>query len=96
MKKDMESNLNSHIDAQKETLRQNNCMQNPLNNDAQESMIKRIEKSTEFFLNHQDIVEAYLDFCDGLVEKGETLEKAIEKSDKVFAILQDKNTYNQD
>ena len=94
MKDNMENTQNNHIDAQENAFVHSKHMDNPLKTSFQEGLAKRVEKSTEFFLNHPDIVETYLDFCDSLVEQGETLEKAIEKSDKIFSILKDKNTYN--
>ena len=52
-----------------------------------------VKKSTEKFLQNPDGVEAYIDFCDKLIEKGHTLEEAINKTDYVFKALTQEETY---
>ena len=54
-----------------------------------------IKKSTEEFLKNPELIEAYNDFCDSLVEKGYELRHAIEKTDAVFNALKNKDLYKE-
>ena len=54
---------------------------------------KNVDKSIENFLNNPDLAQAHVDFCDSLVEHGYCLEDAIKKTDAVFEILHQKETY---
>ena len=63
---------------------------NPIVNQKLENNVK---KSIEYFLKNSDLAQAHVDFCDSLVEHGYCLEDAIKKTDKVFEILHQKETY---
>ena len=52
-----------------------------------------IKKSAQIFVANPDGVEAYIDFCDALIARGCNMKEAIEKTDSVFEILHQKETY---
>lgn len=52
-----------------------------------------VKRSTEGYLANPEYVQAHVDFCDSLVQEGINLEDAIDKTDKAFRILKDKDTY---
>ena len=52
-----------------------------------------IRHSVEEILSDSENIEQQVQFCDELVKKGYKLEDAIQKTDDVFKILSDKNTY---
>ena len=54
-----------------------------------------IKKSTEEFLKNPELIEAYNDFCDSLVEKGYELRAAIEKTDAVLNALKNEDLYKE-
>ena len=64
---------------------------NPIN--SSEFINKNVDKSIKDFLKNPDFVQAHIDFCDSLVEHGYCLEEAIKKTDVVFEILHQKETY---
>ena len=53
-----------------------------------------IKKSVEEFMNNQEYDENYISFSDSLIEKGYDAPKAILKTDEIFDILKNKETYN--
>ena len=99
MNNDMENKLNAHIDLQKNNSADNGAI---LRQAVQKTpifkqnanMTNSVKKSVEEFLLNPEFVESYNDFCDSLVNKGYSLELAIDKTDKVFNILKDKNLYD--
>jgi len=46
------------------------------------------KKSVDIFLQNPELVEAQVDFCDSLVEKGCSLEKAAYITSEVFKLLE--------
>ena len=52
-----------------------------------------IAQSVENFLNNPQDVEDYIDFCDKIIQRGHSLEKAISISDETFKILKNQDTY---
>ena len=58
-----------------------------------QNLENNIKKSTQEFLNNPDLIQSHVDFCDSLVEHGYCLEDAIKKTDAVFEILHQKETY---
>lgn len=52
-----------------------------------------VVESVKKFIKNPDGVGAYVDFCDFFVEKGYNLKDAIDKTDNVFSVLSDKETY---
>ena len=52
-----------------------------------------IRHSVEEILSDSENIEQQVQFCDELVKKGYKLEDDIKKTDDVFKILSDKNTY---
>ncbi len=55
---------------------------------------KNANSAADKFIQDPEYVQSHVEFCDELVEKGYPLEEAIEKTDKCFKILSDKDTYN--
>lgn len=51
--------------------------------------------SMEIFKNDPCGVESYNEFCDTLIEKGYSLEDAIDKADAFFTCLKNSSTYHQ-
>ena len=60
---------------------------------AKVNMDRRAIESTEYFVNNPQKVQAYVDFCDSIVERGQSLEYAIDTTDSVFNSLKSKDTY---
>ena len=60
---------------------------------AKVNMDKRAIESTEYFKKNPQTVQAYVDFCDSIVERGQSLEDAINTTDKVFDSLKSEYTY---
>jgi len=52
-----------------------------------------IKKSAEEFLQNPDFVQAHVDFCDSLIEHGYCLREAVQKTDDVFEVLHQEETY---
>ena len=52
-----------------------------------------VKKSVLEFISNTEFVRSHVDFCDSLIEQGYNLKEAIEKTDEVFEILQQKETY---
>ena len=99
-KKNMAEIEKNHIDAQKNNgsdnaikkqAAQKTCSSFNINCYASDS----IKKSTEEFLKNPELIEAYNDFCDSLVEKGYELRAAIEKTDAVFNALKNEDLYKE-
>ena len=57
------------------------------------NMSDGIKSSTQAFMANPDLVQAHVDFCDSLVENGYCLKDAIDMTDKVFEVLNQKETY---
>ena len=55
--------------------------------------LKNIKASTQAYISNPDLIQAHVDFCDSLVENGYCLKDAIDKTDKIFGILNQKETY---
>ena len=55
---------------------------------------RSVRQAMEKFIQNPEYVQAHVDFCDGLVAKGYSLEDAIQKSDIVFCALKDENIYS--
>lgn len=53
-------------------------------------------EAVEEFNGNPDLIKAQVDFCDELVKAGYPLENAISKTDAVFQVLKDGNTYPKD
>ena len=53
-----------------------------------------VKNSTQEFLKSPEYTEAYINFCDSLVNEGIELIEAIDKTDKVFKALKNENLYN--
>lgn len=100
MNNDAAEKLNNKFDAQNNFApneiekRAAQKMSNPIN--SCEIINKNVDKSVKEFLNNPDLVQAYIDFSDSLVEYGCSLEDAIKKTDAVFEILRQKETYLRD
>ena len=60
---------------------------------AKVNMDKRAIDSAEYFKNNPQTVQAYVDFCDSIVERGQSLEYAINTTDRVFDSLKSEYTY---
>ena len=89
MNNDVAGKLNNNFDAK-------NNVSNAIEKCAAQKTtnpIISVKKSTQDFLNNPDLVQAHVDFCDSLVEHGYCLEDAIKKTDAVFEILHQKETY---
>ena len=54
---------------------------------------KNVKEATEKYIKNPEFAESYVDLCDGFVEKGMPLEKAIVATDSVFNTLSDPKTY---
>ena len=54
---------------------------------------KNTKEATEKFIKNPDFAKSYVDLCDGFVESGVPLEKAIIATDSVFNTLSDPKTY---
>jgi hypothetical protein len=97
MNNDVAGKLNNKFDAQKKFASNSIEKQaaqkttNPIN--SPEFISKNVDKSIESFLNNPEYIQAHVDFCDSLVEHGYSLEDAIKKTDAVFEILHQKETY---
>lgn len=61
--------------------------------DVNKHVTNSVIKSTKEFLNDTEFVRSHVDFCDSLIEDGYCLEEAIKKTDSVFEILHQKETY---
>ena len=96
MNNDVAGKLNNDFDAQKKVAPNNNekfaaqKTSNPIVQNLEES----VNKSVQEFLNESDLIQAHVDFCDTLTEKGYCLREAIEKTDSVFVALHQKDIYN--
>ncbi|MBR5304545.1 MAG: hypothetical protein IKU37_06935 [Candidatus Gastranaerophilales bacterium] len=96
MNNDVAGKLNNDFDAQKNA---SNAIEkraaqkstNPIN--SSEFISKNVDKSVQNFLNDSVLVQAHVDFCDFLVEHGYCLEEAMKKTDDVFEVLRQKETY---
>jgi len=62
-------------------------------NFASKNVSDGVLKSVQEFTNNPEMVEAYIDFCDGLVQEGACLREAIDKTDRVFELLKDEELY---
>ena len=99
-KKNMAEMNKNHIDAQKNSgcdnaiqkqAAQKTCSSFNINPCASNS----IKKSTEEFLKNPELIEAYNNFCDSLVDRGYELRIAIEKTDAVFNALKNEDLYKE-
>ena len=54
---------------------------------------KTTKEAVKSFVNDPEYAKAHVELCDELVSRGYKLEDAIMKTDKIFNILSDKNTY---
>ena len=52
-----------------------------------------VKKSLEEYMQNPELIEAYIDFCDSLVKEGYCLKDAVDKTDGVFEILHNEETY---
>ncbi len=99
MNNDMAGELNNHIELQKNN-GADNSIQKQSAQKSDSSFLKNtnasdsIRKSTQEFIKNPEFVQTYVDFCDSLVEEGCILREAIDKTDKIFKVLKDKNLYN--
>ena len=55
---------------------------------------KSVKESVDEFLADPEQVQAYIEMCDSIVERGHCLREAIDKTDCVFDILKEENIYN--
>ena len=98
MNNDMENKLNNHIDLQKKHSANSGAIQRQAAQKTslfeQNNVSNCVKKSMEEFLKNPELIESYNDFCDSLVNEGYSLELAIDKTDKVFNILKDKDLYD--
>lgn len=53
-----------------------------------------ISDSVEKILTNPDFVQSHVDFCDELIQRGYSLEDAIEKTDMFFDALKSADIYN--
>ena len=53
-----------------------------------------VKKSVEEFISCPEFVETHIEICDEFVKRGHCLREAIDKTDSIFEILKDKETYN--
>lgn len=96
MNNDVEGKLNNNFDAKNNVSNaiEKRAAQKTTNSiKSREFINKNVDKSIENFLNNPDFAQAHVDFCDSLVEHGYCLEDAIKKTDTVFEILHQKETY---
>ena len=96
MNNDVAGKLNNKFDAQKNVSNAiKKCAAQKTTNPISscEFINKNVDKSVENFLNNPDLAQAHVDFCDSLIEHGYCLEDAIKKTDAVFEILHQKETY---
>lgn len=82
---------NETMDSTMEFLKNMGCVK--VNMDSL-SFDKSVRAAMESFFKNPELAQEHVDFCDSLVAQGYTLEEAIEKSDKFFGILKDKNIYS--
>lgn len=81
------------IEAQKESSECLNAMGIAQVNMDKSQVSDSVKRSVEEYLANPEYIQAQVDFCDSLVQEGKNLEESIDKTDKVFQILKDKNIY---
>ena len=106
MNNDMTGKLGNYFDAQKngcaDNLTTQEQMSQPLFLSDEEAfnkivgvntVSKSVKEATQEFIENPEIIESYISLCDGFVENGSCLREAIDKTDRVFNALKDKNIY---
>ena len=96
MNNDVAGKLNNKFNAQKKFAPnsiEKQAAQKTTNPIVNQKLENNVKKSIEYFLKNSDLAQAHVDFCDSLIKDGYCLEDAIKKTDAVFAILHQKETY---
>lgn len=55
---------------------------------------KNVVRSIEQYAQDPLHAQSWVEYCDGLVEKGYKLEDALKQTDNFFSVLKDKNIYS--